>query len=139
MKKSRFLYLHREANARKVAALDALLAVYIAYLQVCVQAMLTAHKFTVPIQAPGSPASMRSCAPCAASQSRNPCCALRALAVVLAPCHSAGRSAMAAAQATRLASFDEVASTSILNSCVRTRRTVTMYGFPIVGSVAPPN
>ena len=51
MKKARFLFLHPEANAGKVAALDALLLVYIEYLKRCVEAMLAAHRFTVAIQA----------------------------------------------------------------------------------------
>jgi len=49
LKKSRFFYLHPEANATKVAALDALQTAYTAYLSVCVQAMLSAHMFKVPI------------------------------------------------------------------------------------------
>ena len=50
MKKARFLFLHPETNPGKVAALDALLLVYIEYLKVCVEAMLAAHRFTVAIQ-----------------------------------------------------------------------------------------
>ncbi len=50
MKKSRFLYLHTEANSGKIAALEALQAEYAAYLEVCVQAMLAAHRFTGPLR-----------------------------------------------------------------------------------------
>ena len=47
MKKARFLLLHPEANPGKVAALDALQAVYTEYLQVCVAVMITARRFRV--------------------------------------------------------------------------------------------
>ncbi len=50
MKKSRFLYLHTEANLGKIAALEALQAEYAAYLEVCVQAMLATHRFTVSLR-----------------------------------------------------------------------------------------
>ena len=50
MKKSRFLYLHAGANPGKVAALDALQAQYAAYLGVCCETMLKAHRFTVPLR-----------------------------------------------------------------------------------------
>jgi hypothetical protein len=50
VKKSRFFYLHPEANAGKIAALDSLQEEYAAYLKTCVQTMLSAHRFTVPIQ-----------------------------------------------------------------------------------------
>jgi len=50
VKKSRFLYAHPEANAKKLAALDALQGEYTLYLDTCVQAMLAAHVFKVPIQ-----------------------------------------------------------------------------------------
>ena len=41
LKKSRFFYLHPEANAGKVAALDALQEAYTAYLKTCVEVMLS--------------------------------------------------------------------------------------------------
>jgi hypothetical protein len=47
VKKSRFLYLHPESNSGKIAALDALQEAYAAYLGVCVETMLRAHRFTV--------------------------------------------------------------------------------------------
>ncbi len=50
MKKSRFLDLHPLANPRKVAALDALQAQYTSYLGVCVETMLNARRFTVPLR-----------------------------------------------------------------------------------------
>ena len=49
MKKSRFLYLHSEANAGKVAALEALQVAYTGYLQVCTDALLDAHRFGVSL------------------------------------------------------------------------------------------
>ncbi len=49
MKKSRFLYLHPEVNAGKVAALEALQSTYAAYLQVCVDAMLDGCRFGVSL------------------------------------------------------------------------------------------
>ena len=50
MKKSRFLYLHPEANSGKIAALEALQAEYAGYLGICIEAMLTAHKFSLPLK-----------------------------------------------------------------------------------------
>jgi hypothetical protein len=50
MKKSRFLYLHPEANSGKIAALEALQAQYAGYLGICIEAMLTAHKFSLPLK-----------------------------------------------------------------------------------------
>ena len=50
MKKSRFLYLDPRANPGKITALDALQEAYAAYLSVCVEAMLRAHRFTVPLR-----------------------------------------------------------------------------------------
>ena len=45
--RSRFLFLHPDANAGKVAAIEALQDVYTAYLQVCVSTMIAAHRFTI--------------------------------------------------------------------------------------------
>jgi predicted RNA-binding Zn-ribbon protein involved in translation (DUF1610 family) len=50
MKKSRFLYLHPEANPGKIASLDTLQERYSAYLGVCVQTMLKAHKFSIALK-----------------------------------------------------------------------------------------
>ena len=50
MKKSRFLYLDPNVNPGKVAALEALQAQYAAYLGVCVNAMLAAHKFSLALK-----------------------------------------------------------------------------------------
>ena len=50
MKKSRFLYLHPEANLGKIAALEALQEEYVAYLGVCVRTMLAAHKFSIALK-----------------------------------------------------------------------------------------
>jgi hypothetical protein len=50
VRKSRFFYLHPEANAGKIAALDALQEEYAAYLNTCVQAMLAARRFSVPLK-----------------------------------------------------------------------------------------
>ena len=50
MKKSRFFSLHPVANAGKVAALDALQEEYTEHLKTCVQAMLAARRFTVPLK-----------------------------------------------------------------------------------------
>ena len=50
MKKSRFLYLDPKVNSGKVASLEALQAAYAAYLWVCVQAMLSAHKFSLALR-----------------------------------------------------------------------------------------
>lgn len=49
MKKSRFLYIHREANPGKIAALDALQEEYTNYLKVCVETMLKEHRFKIPL------------------------------------------------------------------------------------------
>ena len=45
MKRSRFFYLHPEANAGKIAALDALQAAYATYVGTCIDAMLSKHRF----------------------------------------------------------------------------------------------
>ena len=50
MKKSRFLYLHPEVNPGKIEALEALQESYTSYLWVCVEAMLKAHKFSLPLK-----------------------------------------------------------------------------------------
>lgn len=50
MKKSRFLYLHPEANPGKITALEALQEAYSTYLGVCVQTMLEAHKFSIVLK-----------------------------------------------------------------------------------------
>jgi len=47
--RSRFLFLHPDANAGKIAALEALQGVYTTYLQVCVAMMIAAHRFTIPL------------------------------------------------------------------------------------------
>jgi hypothetical protein len=39
MKKSRFLYLHPEANEGKIASLEELQEAYTAYLRICIEAM----------------------------------------------------------------------------------------------------
>lgn len=48
MKKSRFFYLHPECNQGKIDALEALYARYRVYVGVCVQALLDAHKLSLP-------------------------------------------------------------------------------------------
>jgi hypothetical protein len=50
VKKSRFLYLDPRVNLGKVDALEALQAQYAAYLQICVNAMLQAHKFSLALK-----------------------------------------------------------------------------------------
>jgi Putative transposase DNA-binding domain len=50
VKKSRFLYLDPKVNPRKIASLEALQAAYATYLQVCVNAMLQAHKFSLALK-----------------------------------------------------------------------------------------
>ena len=50
MKKSRFFYLHPEANAGKVAALDALQEAYTTYLKTCVEVMLSKRRFLIPLR-----------------------------------------------------------------------------------------
>ena len=45
--KSRFLYLHPEANAGKIAALEALQEEYTSYLKTCVESMLSSHRSSV--------------------------------------------------------------------------------------------
>lgn len=50
LKKSRFFYLHPEANAGKVAALDALQEAYTAYLKTCVEVMLSKRRFLIPLR-----------------------------------------------------------------------------------------
>jgi putative transposase len=47
MKKSRFLYLHPEANAGKICALESLQGAYTTYLKVCVDSMISARRFKV--------------------------------------------------------------------------------------------
>jgi hypothetical protein len=47
VKKSRFFYQHGEVNPGKLTALEALQEAYTAYLGICVQAMLSAHRFTL--------------------------------------------------------------------------------------------
>ena len=50
MKKSRFLYLHPEANAGKIASLEALQEAYTVYLRICVEVMLSNHRFSVTLK-----------------------------------------------------------------------------------------
>ena len=50
MKKSRFLYLDPQVNSGKVASLEDLQAQYAAYLGVCVNAMLSAHRFSLALK-----------------------------------------------------------------------------------------
>ena len=47
MKKSRFLYLHPEANEGKIASLEELQVAYTAYLKICIESMIQAHRFSV--------------------------------------------------------------------------------------------
>lgn len=47
MKRARFLFLHPETNLGKVAALDDLQTAYTEYLQVCIAAMVAAHRFKI--------------------------------------------------------------------------------------------
>lgn len=47
MTKARFFYLHPEANQGKICALEALQGAYTDYLKVCVDALITAHRFKV--------------------------------------------------------------------------------------------
>ena len=47
MKKSRFFYLHPEANSGKVASLEALQIEYTAYLTICISTMLQARRFSL--------------------------------------------------------------------------------------------
>ena len=49
MKKSRYLYLHPDANAGKVAALDGLQSAYTGEIQVCTDALLGTHRFGVAL------------------------------------------------------------------------------------------
>jgi len=48
-KKSRFLYLHPEANEGKIASLEALQEAYTTYLKLCIEFMLSCHRFSVPL------------------------------------------------------------------------------------------
>jgi hypothetical protein len=50
VKKSRFLYLDPKVNPGKIASLEALQAAYATYLQVCVNAMLAAHRFSLALK-----------------------------------------------------------------------------------------
>ena len=50
MRKSRFLYLHPEANAGKIASLEALQEAYTVYLGACVEALLSSHRFSVSLK-----------------------------------------------------------------------------------------
>jgi len=47
--KSRFFYLHPEANTGKIASLEALQEKYTAYLKVCVDQMLQEHRFKMTL------------------------------------------------------------------------------------------
>ncbi len=49
MKKSRFFYLHPEANAGKIASLEALQVEYTAYLKTCVECLLEERRFSLPL------------------------------------------------------------------------------------------
>jgi hypothetical protein len=48
MKKCRFFMLHPECNPGKIQSLEALHVEYIAYVRICVQTMLKAHRLTLP-------------------------------------------------------------------------------------------
>ena len=50
MKKSRFLYLHPQANATKVASLEALQVAYVGYLEICIETMLSGRRFSVSLK-----------------------------------------------------------------------------------------
>ena len=50
MQKSRFIYLHAEANAAKVAALEELQVEYSKYLELCVNLMIDSRKMSVDLR-----------------------------------------------------------------------------------------